>query len=614
MKVKIYFDNENERYKIYNGDTVINADDVTIYEVPIDSELSDTSANAVENRAVKTALDNNKAYAQEKIETLNSKVDSNKSETDSAINTINSRVDEVIGQGLRLIKGTDFSWTWTTNVGNSNNFQLPANTVVFISIPKGCSFNVNLNDVNIYELGDTTATDTQIGMFVTGPDVTSTDNFSLWTLMGTDPDVKDLIEANTTLFINDSPQELKDIRVDAYGNIWSSAGDSVRSIQDNLKNYFNLDTEYNLLNPDNSIRGNMGTTGVVTENDTSAYLVSDYIEVKQGQTYALTYKNATFLTRFSMTPNRMCFFDTSKTFKEQSTSSSTTGTYFNSEIVIVAGVSNTRYYKFTPLADGYIRFQYGANFDEPQMAEGDVYEYMNYYAPRYLLKDKIIEENNLSQELQDKIDNGADPIYKFNYCKMHAKVLFVGDSLTEGARTSGDIRKDKSYPAYASKLMDCEYLNKGVSGITTLGWWQAYGSTVDFTEYDAMFVYLGTNGGLTDTVEEDTASGDYNTYAETNTGAYCSIVAKALDVNPNIKIYLVKYGTTTVSNITQEIADKYGVPTILVTDTRYFTLTDSFYHTDATHYNTVGYWALANVLMIQVEEYIKNHISDYTDL
>ena len=39
MKVQVIFDNENQRYKIYNGDTVINANDVIINEIPIDAEL-----------------------------------------------------------------------------------------------------------------------------------------------------------------------------------------------------------------------------------------------------------------------------------------------------------------------------------------------------------------------------------------------------------------------------------------------------------------------------------------------------------------------------------------------------------------------------------------------
>lgn len=235
MKVKVYFDNENERYKIYSGDTVINATEVTINEVAIDSQLSDTSANAVENRAVKKALDDNKFYSQEIVGSLNKKVDANKSDTDNKVGTLNSRIDEVIGQGMRIIKGTDISWTWTTSVGNSSNFQLPANTVVFIAIPRGCRGQVILNDVSIYEFGDISATDTQVGIFVTDSDITESDNFNLYVEVNSE-DIKELVEADTTLLIADSPQELKDIRVDYFGLAHKSAGDSVRSILNTIQN------------------------------------------------------------------------------------------------------------------------------------------------------------------------------------------------------------------------------------------------------------------------------------------------------------------------------------------------------------------------------------------
>lgn len=234
MKVKVYFDNAEERYKIYNGDTVINATTVTINEIAIDEQLSDTSANAVENRTVKKALDDNKSYSQEIVGSLNKKVDANKSDTDNKVGTLNSRIDEVIGQGMRLIKGTDISWTWSTAVGNSSNFQLPANTVVFIAIPKGCTAQVLLNNASIYDFGNISATDTQVGTFVTGSEITASDNFSLYVTTNSE-DIKELVEANTTLLIADSPQELKDIRVDYFGLTHKSAGDSVRSILDTIQ-------------------------------------------------------------------------------------------------------------------------------------------------------------------------------------------------------------------------------------------------------------------------------------------------------------------------------------------------------------------------------------------
>ncbi len=249
MKVKVYFDNAEERYKIYNGDTVINATEVTINEIPIDEQLSDTSANAVENRTVKKALDDNKSYSQEIVGSLNEKVDANKSDSDNKVSTLrtdtelglnvlNSRIDEVIGQGMRLIKGADFSWAWTGGdlIGNSNNFQLPANTVVFIAIPKKCIMNVVLNDDSIYTFGSYSATDTQVGIFATGSEITASDNFSLNVTLDDDlAEIRELVEANTTLFIADSPQELKDIRVDYYGFTHATAGDSVRSIMEAIK-------------------------------------------------------------------------------------------------------------------------------------------------------------------------------------------------------------------------------------------------------------------------------------------------------------------------------------------------------------------------------------------
>lgn len=234
MKVKVYFDNAEERYKIYNGDTVINATEVTINEIPIDEQLSDTSANAVENRAVKKALDDNKSYSQEIVGSLNEKVDANKSDTDNKVGTLNSRLDEVIGQGMRLIKGTDISWTWgPPNYGISSGFQLPANTVIFVAIPKNCYASVKLNNtqaVAIYEFGNLEATDTQVGIFVTGENITDEDTFYIGVDVASDvtTEVIPLVEANTTLFIADSPQELKDIRVDYYGTIHDTAGDSVR--------------------------------------------------------------------------------------------------------------------------------------------------------------------------------------------------------------------------------------------------------------------------------------------------------------------------------------------------------------------------------------------------
>ena len=224
MKVNIVFDNENQRYKIYNGDTVINANELTVNEIPIDSELSAFSANAVENKVVKEAID------------ANIKV----------LDTFNARINESINKGSSTIAGNDFNWSWAVNVGTSNSFKLAPNTVCFIAIPNNCDCSVLLNDGSIYDFGSSTATESQVGLFVTDSNITDSDNFNLSIRLYEGAD-KLLVEANTTVVKVDYPNELKDIRVDYFGFTHTTAGDSVRSIMEVIKTgkvYFNKFLEW----------------------------------------------------------------------------------------------------------------------------------------------------------------------------------------------------------------------------------------------------------------------------------------------------------------------------------------------------------------------------------
>ena len=376
---------------------------------------------------------------------------------------------------------------------------------------------------------------------------------------------------------------------------------------------------YNLLNPSKSIKGTLGITGTTSEDLTSPHLVSDYIFLKAGIRYNLSYFNKNYNDRYNLYAGRYCFYDSqTKVFKDQSTDLKESPIPYIEYSVKFGGGGYTL---IKPSANVFMKIQYSNDLEKAQIIEGADPTYVESYEPtkKYALRNKIVELNNLSDELRAKIETGAtkvtDDIYKLAFCKIHKNVLCIGDSLTEGYHNPDDIRVNMSYPSHMESLAGYNVTNKGQSGITALGWWNAYKDKVDFTEFDAVFIYLGTNGGLTDTIDADTISGNFETFAQTNTGGYCAIIAKIKSVNPKCKIYMIQYNNiTATSQVTAKIAKKYDCVTLLVTDNSVFNLTDSKFHTDSTHYNSIGYWAFACVMLIQLEKYIAGHISEYTDL
>lgn len=405
---------------------------------------------------------------------------------------------------------------------------------------------------------------------------------------------------------------------DIEGQISELKGDLDEYLLDSKETIIPGKAEYNMLNPENSIVGTVNMQGVAIENPSSAYLASDFIEVRKSETYAFSYYNTTYNVRYALYPNRIALYNNNKTFVGQTTDITSENDYFTANRINVSG--NTCYLAVTPKTDGYIRIQYSGNQEQPQIAIAPYYEYLENFLPipDYVVvaksvKKKIITREQLSDDINAELDK--IPCYPtLLNVKHHNSVCCIGDSLTEGYHTAGDIRQNKSYPKFIGQLCSWETENKGMSGITSLGWWNTFKDSVDFTKFDAFMIYLGTNGGLTDTIDSDTISGDYNTFAQTNTGGYCAICAKIRDVNPKAKIYIVKYGDSKVSNITQKIADKYGATVLLFTDKTYYDLTDSKYHTDLTHLNTHGYFCFAHAMALQMEKYISEHLDEYTDL
>lgn len=228
------------------------------------------------------------------------------------------------------------------------------------------------------------------------------------------------------------------------------------------------------------------------------------------------------------------------------------------------------------------------------------------------------------QSIEAEIDEGKNASLKnVEYPQMFTNVICIGDSLTYGH--DGNQRLTTNYPFYFGKLTDCEISNQGLSGRTTKQWWDQLGSTFDhFADYDCAIIYLGTNGGLTDTVETDCNASDYTQNADTNTGCYGKIIGKIKADAPNCKIFCVcgvnEYlGRENTMNVAvRKLADLYEVGLIdishcIMDDDGTTTSVERYLYrpVDGIHYNRLGYMTFANMIYDYMKEYMANHLQMY---
>lgn len=217
MKVKVVFDNENERYKIYNGDTVINTNELTINEIAIDEELSNTSPNAVQNRTVKGALD----------------------EANNRLNSYESRLDSIV-VNRPIIYSDEINWVEYGSVLNANIRGLPANTMVYMVFPHNSSLTITIyqNGQAIgasIHAGSQDNDNNQVAYFMTPEDFNEANNdyIQLWaSTPSEDPTIKELFYTDFTIFYLGDNKELRDARTDGLGITWGMAGDAIRSIME----------------------------------------------------------------------------------------------------------------------------------------------------------------------------------------------------------------------------------------------------------------------------------------------------------------------------------------------------------------------------------------------
>ena len=295
--------------------------------------------------------------------------------------------------------------------------------------------------------------------------------------------------------------------------------------------------------------------------------------------------------------------------------------------VFISGISNDK-----PLVSGYVprsgKVAVPKNAHEVMLTNHSdtvgvtTYSYITKLDTNTIATKSFVNDEMVS--LKEELDNISLNTSRVEYIKpLISNTLHIGDSITEGdygvplGEPNQARVKEKNYPYFMNKIFGWNTKNKGKSGYTSSLYWDDLNNGVIDLEfetgnYDIVYIMLGTNGGLTDTLESDTTitqGQTYRDYANTNTGSYCKIIEFIKESNPNTTIILCtpiyaipekrsKAHLEGANNVIHQIGDKYN---LYVIDTYRLVNIDenntSIYQPrDGLHLGTMGYSKLADTI------------------
>lgn len=203
--------------------------------------------------------------------------------------------------------------------------------------------------------------------------------------------------------------------------------------------------------------------------------------------------------------------------------------------------------------------------------------------------------------------NGSD----VNVLAAFSNILCIGDSLTYSqVYTSANSQRQayRTYPQVLGKLCGTDSIRTlARPGDTVIANWERYKNDAESQTNALAIIYLGTNGGLTDTLPEDAPTNtDPLTWADTNTGDYAKWVSKLQ--NLGYKVLLIKPFATsnntlgTTKSVIEQIGARFGCAVL-----ESFYTDDNKYHYypdlsgfNGAHYNDLGYAWFASNLIRQV--------------
>lgn len=239
----------------------------------------------------------------------------------------------------------------------------------------------------------------------------------------------------------------------------------------------------------------------------------------------------------------------------------------------------------TPENCAFIRFKmYGSNgtvtytldeVTEMQVVEGGG------------IPDYIPANTNVDYTVRSKID------FPVQYAC--GRILCIGDSLTEGyyahrGTIEGTIINE-NYPYYLGRMLNAEVTNTGGSGGAPSTWLAAH-PDYDFTPFDTVIIWLGTNGGLSvdDIAVSGTETNAYNALIQTvkSANATCKIMLATVFATGELRTGVTPYSVQATNEAVRMLANLHNADVVDMSGMGFEMHPELHSETDTTHFTKAG--------------------------
>lgn len=190
----------------------------------------------------------------------------------------------------------------------------------------------------------------------------------------------------------------------------------------------------------------------------------------------------------------------------------------------------------------------------------------------------------------------------------------VGDSLTYGAVyvTDNSYRQShKPYPVVLGHITGANVTSLATAGANATEWWNEYKNQISAKENALAIIFLGTNSGLTDSIDTDVIGNDPSLWANTRTGNYARIINAYQTAGYKVllvKCFMTSGNLNTTNDVIRQFADRFECGIIendYMNNISYHYIPDRTY-ANTLHYNDLGYAAFAHKIVENV-----SHMSEH---